>query len=442
MRSIIISSLLLMGHFAAAQEKVLAFPGAEGFGKYATGGRGGEVLFVTNLNDDGPGSFRQAVKKKGPRTVLFTVSGNIRLKSAVFIHNGDLTIAGHSAPGDGICIQGYPVSLKASNIIIRFLRFRLGDEEGVESDAFSGNDGSENVIIDHCSMSWATDECASFYRNRNFTMQWCIISESLNQSVHAKGAHGYGGIWGGIGASFHHNLLAHHTSRMPRFSGSSTTPNPADELVDFRNNVIYNWSNNNIYGGERGKYNVVNNYFKPGPATPSKKSWMVNPSEPYGKFFIQGNIYEGNEGLTTDNWNGGVKADDLDAVRATTAFSAEGIPDQNAKQAFEAVVEHAGASLSRDMVDRRVVKEVCDGTASFGKNKDGIIDSQNDVGGWPVLKASPAGKDSDEDGMPDKWEVQHKLDSNNPSDGRKRSSGSHFTNLEIYLNELVKNTFH
>jgi pectate lyase len=422
---------------AKAQDKPLAFPGAEGFGKYTTGGRGGKVFIVANLNDDGPGSFREAVKKKGARTILFAVSGTIELKSAITIHNGDLTIAGQSAPGDGICLRNHPVSIQANNVIIRFLRFRLGDTEGIESDAFSGNRNSENVIIDHCSISWATDECASFYRNRNFTMQWCIISESLNQSVHSKGEHGYGGIWGGEGASFHHNLLAHHTSRLPRFSGSSTTPNSPNELVDFRNNVIYNWAGNNTYGGERGKYNVVNNYYKPGPATKTKNTWMLNPSSPYGKFFVNGNILEGNKAASSDNWNGGVKVEYPDSAKTATAYAVEPIRDQSAQDAFESVVKYSGASLRRDAVDKRVIDEVCKGTASFGKSKNGIIDSQQDVGGWPELKSLPAEKDTDADGLPDTWEKKNKLNENDPADGSILSSG--YTNLEVYLNALVKN---
>src|SRR6187549_1210209 len=278
-----------------AQEKSLAFPGADGFGKYATGGRGGAVYIVSNLNDEGPGSLREAVKKKGPRTILFSVSGTIELKSPLFINSGDVTIAGQSASGDGICLRDYPVSINADNVIIRFIRFRLGDVTKLQEDAFGGTKSKSRIIIDHCSMSWSTDECASFYRNKDFTLQWCIISESLNQSVHEKGEHGYGGIWGGEGASFHHNLLAHHTSRMPRFSGSNTTPNSPEELVDFRNNIIYNWQINNTYGGERGRYNVVNNYYKPGPSTKSKKPWILNPSSPYGKFFVTGNCLYGND---------------------------------------------------------------------------------------------------------------------------------------------------
>ncbi len=433
-----VSVLILLTCVTAwSQERVPAFPGAEGFGKYATGGRGGKVYTVTNLNDEGPGSLREAVRKKGPRTILFGVSGNIRLKSPLSINNGDLTIAGQSAPGDGICIQDYSVSVKADNVIIRFLRFRLGDMAGVESDALNGNSDSKEVIIDHCSISWATDECASFYRNTNFTLQWCIISESLNQSVHSKGEHGYGGIWGGKSASFHHNLIAHHTSRMPRFSGSATTPNSPEELVDFRNNVIYNWKNNNIYGGERGRYNVVNNYFKPGPATRPEKNWMLNPSSPYGKFFVAGNTYEGNPAASSDNWNGGVKADDLGALRASTPFAAEAIPEQTAGKAFGDVLKHAGASLKRDAIDTRIVKEALEGTAIFGKSRDGIIDSQNDVGGWPRLETLPAKKDTDGDGIPDKWEKANGLDADDSTDSAAVAAGTHYTHLERYLNELV-----
>ncbi|HYG17961.1 MAG TPA: pectate lyase [Ohtaekwangia sp.] len=431
--------LLLLGAFTTqAQDRSLAFPGADGFGKYTTGGRGGKVYTVTNLNDDGPGSLRDAIQKKGPRIVVFAVSGNIALKSPLPINNNDITIAGQSAPGDGICLMNYTVRISADNVIIRFLRFRLGDETKQEADALSGNGRNSNIMIDHCSVSWSTDECASFYRNKNFTMQWCIISESLNQSVHTKGEHGYGGIWGGEGASFHHNLLAHHTSRLPRFSGSSTTPNSEAELVDFRNNVIYNWGGNSTYGGEKGKYNVVNNYYKPGPATKSNNPWLLNPSAPYGKFFVQGNCLVGNEKVSKNNWDGGVKAADPDSAKSVMPFPAEPIDEQSAQKAFALVLEKAGASLARDPVDARIAREVRTGTASSGKNKDGIIDSQNDVGGWPALKSAPPLKDSDADGMPDEWEVRQKLNAHDAADANGRSISGEYDNVEVYLNDLVK----
>lgn len=434
---ILLIGLLLAFHSSYAQ--TLSFPGAEGFGKYTSGGRGGKVIYVTNLNDSGDGSLRKAITTKGPRTILFAVAGNIELESPLNINNPDVTIAGQSAPGEGICIKNYSLNVKADNVIIRFMRFRMGDEKGYEGDAIGANRHNQNIIIDHCSMSWATDECASFYHNKNFTMQWCIISESLNQSVHAKGAHGYGGIWGGENASFHHNLLANHNSRNPRFSGSSTTLNGEDELVEFANNVIYNWGMNSAYGGEKGKYNLINNYYKPGLAThQARRNRLVEVWSPYGQFYIAGNLIEGNQQVSENNWDGGVQGKAPDSARVNNPFKTDNITLQTAKEAYLSVLAKAGASYVRDAVDARIIEEVRLGISQNGKNKNGIIDSQKDVGGWPVLKDGKPVVDTDKDGIPDSWEKANGLNPNDPADAVKfDEKGSGYTYLELYLNSLV-----
>ncbi|MGD9555630.1 MAG: polysaccharide lyase family 1 protein [Mangrovibacterium sp.] len=427
--------------------KQIAFPGAEGAGKYTAGGRGGTVYQVTNLNDSGEGSLRNGIQKNETRTIVFRVSGIIDLKSPLDIHYGNLTIAGQTAPGGGICLKGYPVHIKADNVIIRYLRFRLGDVNAVQDDAFSCRN-RKNILVDHCSFSWATDEVASLYEMHHATIQWCMVAESLNHSVHEKGDHGYGGIWGGDTVSFHHNLFAHNLSRNPRFNGARYQV-PWTDLVDFRNNVIYNWGDNSIYGGERGNHNLVNNYFKPGPATrKSVRNRVLNitTSEdyPYGHFYVSGNYMDGNSSVSADNWNGGVDTEAaVGEVKAGKAFFAEATPEQSALVAYEAVLNSAGASLVRDQVDTRIISEVRSGTATYTgrySQRPGLIDSQEEVGGWPELASLPPPSDRDNDGMPDSWEEKNQLNAIDEADGNQYTLSDSYTNLEVYLNGLAPKT--
>ena len=416
-------------------EKPLAFPGAEGFGKYTSGGRGGKVMVVTNLKDSGPGSLREAIRRKEPRIIVFAVSGNIQLESSLDINYGKLTIAGQSAPGEGITLRNYPIKIKGDNVIIRYIRSRMGDEKAVQDDAISAT-GQKDIIVDHCTFSWGTDESATFYDNENFTLQWSIISESLNNSVHEKGEHGYGGIWGGKGATFHHNLLAHHKSRNPRFNGARYHKKPEKEVADFRNNVIYNWKSNSAYGGEEGNYNVVNNYYKAGPATSaSKQHRILDPWSPYGHFYVAGNELHQQPEISRNNRKG-VEGDHPDSALVSSPIQVVSIPEQSASAAFEQVLALAGASHRRDAIDRRIIEEVRSGTATFGKDKEGIIDSQQQLGGWPELKTEESPTDQDQDGMPDAWELAHQLNPEDADDAAAFTLDAHYTNIEMYLISL------
>ena len=442
-----------------SETAALAFPEAQGGGKYATGGRGGVVLHVTSLSDDpqDPGSLRHAINVGGARTIVFDVAGTIQLSSTLNISNGSLTIAGQSAPGDGICIAGYPVVVKASNVIIRFMRFRMGDEHNVEGDALTIV-GRKNIMIDHCSFSWSTDECVSCYGNTDFTLQYCFITESLRNSVHGKGRHGYGGIWGGTNATFHHNLLAHHDSRNPRFDHyyvNQTCFGP----IDYVNNVVYNWGGNSTYGGEGVKQarqiNMVNNYYKPGPAT-SKKERLLDPTvscsncSPYGavvpaKFYLQGNYMYGSPQVTADNWQGSTVK--TEAVKAAARWT-EGLTmltaEESAEQALETVLAKAGCSLHRDAIDVRIAEEVRNGSATCkGSNGStgGLIDTQKDAGGWPMLRTEEPQKDTDRDGIPDAWEEAHRLNQKSNADGKIETLVSGYSNLEVYLNDIVKHLY-
>lgn len=489
-----------------------AFPGAEGYGRYTTGGRGGTVYHVTTLEDycdnkdytvggtdadkDAaiPGSLRYGIKQSGARIIVFDVAGTIELKAPLKIQNDNITILGQTAPGDGICLKNYTLGIFANNVIVRYIRCRMGDEgkrywnggtqltgkdQAFEDDAMNAyqKTGSEkhNIIIDHCSISWCVDECGSFYGNENFTLQWCILSESLRNSVHDKGAHGYGGIWGGSDASFHHNLLAHHDSRMIRFDHDyvSTCKGP----VDYVNNVVYNWGSNSTYGGESSngtykKFNMVNNYYKPGPATKSGvKTRLLNPTTKCdnctstsktststgvvtpGHFYLSGNYMYGSTAVTNDNTCDAAIDPDSNVPYATwkstclsnsrfTSSAENHLNMHSAENAFNNVVSYAGASLKRDNVDTRIANETRNGTSTYtGSNGStgGLIDTPSDVGGYPTLTGTKA-TDSDNDGIPDAWEEAHGLNKNSASDALTKTldSRGYYTNIEVYANYLVQ----
>jgi len=470
------AALAVMSLTATAAERTPAFPGAEGFGRYTTGGRGGKVYHVTKLTDDGStGTLRWANSQAGPRTIVFDVSGTIFLKSAMKIAN-NTTLAGQTAPGDGICVADYPVTL-GSNVICRYMRFRLGNREVAnhEGDGLGSMDDN-NIIVDHCSVSWSIDECLSVYGGRNLTVQWCITSQSLVDAGHAKGKHGYGGNWGGSGASYHHNLIAHHTSRTPRLGPRQGTQ--TDERMDMRNNVIYNWGGNGCYGGEGMRVNIVNNYYKPGPGTPTDNkgrriaSVNIRTSEytnhngtpngwdvmwhVWGKYYVTGNVNSKYSDVTKDNWTYGMynqidaSGNDgtytqktKDTIRLADPIDFVCVTTHTAEQAYERVLSYVGCSLHRDALDDIIVSDTRSGTATFtgSGNSRGFINSQNDVKSkiatlWPELSSTTAPADSDGDGMPDEWERQHGLDPADAADGNATTADG-YTNLEDYLNSIV-----
>lgn len=527
--SLALMSLFCMPTMLRAQ--LPAFPGAEGFGRYTTGGRGGAVYHVTSLADDGStGTFRWACERAGKRTIVFDVSGTVQLTRELKLNKGDVTIAGQTAPGDGICIAGYPFVISADNVIIRFMRFRLGNENVAhhEGDGLSGMD-RKNIIVDHCSVSWSIDECLSVYGSTDITVQWCIVSQSLVNAGHIKGAHGYGGNWGGSGASYHHNLLAHHGSRTPRFGPRPGTQ--TDERMDYRNNVIYNFGGNGCYGGEGMNVNVVNNYYKPGAATGSgtykyrlvapgvrtvdycldkdktvanynkvagtslnkndvsgssdhgtknyvtfcDKKFEIDMStntinvndtkvpvvwnewkpmlHTWGKLYVEGNYNPTSTEMNNNNFKYGV-ADQIaksgtdkknndgtypgdDNIKLTTPISFVYTTTHSAADAYERVLSFAGASLHRDALDEAIVKDTRDGGITYGKSKKGLIDSQDECGGWPVLNSTDAPTDTDGDGMPDAWEDANGLDKGDATDG-KIVCADGYTNLEHYMNSLVE----
>lgn len=538
--------MMLAAGSAASQEAALpAFPGAEGFGALTTtGGRGGAVYHVTTLEDTNEeGSFRWACNKSGARTIVFDVSGTIILNSELRLKQGNVTIAGQTAPGDGICVANYPFVISADNVIIRFMRFRLGNgalkenPTAHEGDGLGGMD-RKNIVVDHCSVSWSIDECLSVYGSTNITVQWCMVTQSLVNSGHSKGAHGYGGNWGGSGASYHHNLLAHHGSRTPRLGPRPGTQ--LDERMDLRNNVIYNFGGNGCYGGENMTVNIVNNYYKPGPATPTDNrgkriaapgirtveycrdfdntkaqyikvtgltpdlfnmyaskegkpmiqvgfregrkmntteypidletntynvdgqdikvywnSWGVSLHK-WGSYYTDGNVNSLYDDVTADNWGVGVMSQIAtgascdyndpveEEVHPLVPMEFAAVTTHSANDAYERVLEYAGASLKRDAYDAMMVADTREGVASCKVSGigEGFINSQDDVvysdgtTGYPVLSATDPLTDSDGDGMPDDYEQANGLDPLNGEDGASVAENG-YTNLENYLNGLV-----
>lgn len=512
---------------AAALAQAPAFPGAEGHGRYVTGGRGGRVIHVTNLNDSGTGSFREAVKS-GKRIIVFDVAGVIALKSDLKIGD-NITILGQTAPSPGITLRYYTVQ-PGNNNIIRFLRIRRGEEKNINDGAdTTWQRNKTGIIFDHCSFSWSIDEVASFYDNNNFTMQWCTVAESLTNPGHSKGAHGYGGIWGGKLASFHHNFVGHLMNRGPRFNGARygwtgytsnkdydtyKWENPVQaENVDFRNCVMYN-AQGTCYGGPGGgQINIVNNYYKAGPSqglkgttlnglkvdvstgkergsqeritlvtvSTSSNSDKNHPEfyEMTSRYFINGNTTETTKGSVTKNkdWKGvtydkgtytlndeiysadkknlygdAVEHKTINGVSCvkikmdTPAPTGE-VTTHSAVESFSKVLAYSGASLYRDEIDARYMEEAKTGTAKYKGSitkSPGIIDKVADVNGYTEANfgtaTRPADFDTDNDGIPDAWEITNGLDPNDGSDALTYSldSKGYYTNLEVYANSLVE----
>ena len=466
---------------APAQAQLLAFPGVEGAGRFVSGGRGKAatpttVFEVTSLSDaNTPGTLRYACSQSATnaphRTIVFRVCGTIRLATRLSIPR-NTTIAGQTAPGAGICIADRQVQVSGDNVIIRFVRFRLGDfypqtsgggmvNGNGDEDALDGID-HKNIVIDHCTMSWSEDEAFTFYgaATDSMTLQWNLISEPLNYSYHFETGdtdyerHGYGGIWGGRRASFHHNLFAHCNNRTPRWNGTRYGAAIGSENCDFRNNVIYDWGGNNAYGGEGGNYNMVNNYYKYGPSSgtsPASRSRVMNPYKqttapllPYAQVYLTGNYVDGNPAVTNRNWlgvnmQGGTLADTVQS-KANTPFSIAPLNTQTATAAYASVLQGVGCVLPvRDAVDQRIITEVQNRTG-------GIIDVQGGFPArtlysvsqtaWPVLTCGPAPADTDHDGMTDAFEIANGLNPNNAAD-RQTIAVNGYTNLENYLNGLV-----
>lgn len=462
------------------QATIPAFPGAEGGGAFSFGGRGGKVITVTNLNDSGPGSLREACEQGGARIVVFNVSGIIKLKSPLIVRAPYITIAGQTAPGDGICVAGESFWINTHDVVIRHMRFRRGETwVGRRDDAIGGNPVG-NIMLDHISASWGLDENMSIYRHMwndstgksdlklgtvNITIQNSIFSEALDTWNHSFGA-----TLGGENCSFMRNLFANNTGRNPSIGWNG--------VFNFVNNVVFNWMHRSVDGGDyTAKYNIINNYYKPGPVTPTSGPVSHRILKPesgrsqlsrkvYGMAFVNGNVMEGNERVTRDNWDGGVQVESLpdagdytNEIRWRTPFAMPSMTILDAYEAYDFVLENAGATLpKRDAVDERISRVVRTGVIEYAENvstddvpkfehrrlpddsyKLGIITDISQVGGYPEYKGEPY-QDSDGDGMPDWWEVKYGLDPHDASDANGDLNGDGYTNIEKFINGINPET--
>jgi hypothetical protein len=456
------------------QATVPAFPGAEGGGKFSFGGRGGKVFVVTSLDDSGPGTLREAVESAGPRIVVFNVAGIIRLKMPIFAQAPYLTIAGQTAPGDGICIAGNSLHVNTHDVVLRYLKFRRGNTNVFDRESCVCGNPVGNIIIDHCSAAWGNDQTMDTYRHMyqptnggsaqklptvNDTIQWCIVTEALDLNNHA-----FGGDWGGRSTAFHHNLFACNTGRNPSIAMTYD--------FNFVNNVLFNWRHRSVDGGdERSLINCINNYYKPGPATldnpvryrivePAASWSKANPVSRWGKAYVAGNIVEGNPKVTGDNWAGGVQfsaapdpqADGtiakglidhpeklqeiIEKVRVDKPFPMPPVTMTSAQEAYTAVLENAGATLPRrDAIDERALRQTRTGEVEYKKGK-GIITDISQVGGYPEYKGEPA-KDVGSDGIPLWWKLKYHLGPKDATLASKDLDGDGYTVIEKYLNGLA-----
>ena len=443
--SLFLNAAAFSSNAPAADSFIPAFPGAEGYGKYTTGGRGGRVIAVTNLNDSGPGSLRAAVREEGPRIVVFRVSGTIPLKDRITIRNDDITIAGQRAPGDGICLKG-SLLVDANNVIVRYIRCRQDTALHPESDAIGGR-YHHDIIFDHISASWSGDETMSLYHNKDVTIQWCLIAESCAKFIDGKDTgHQFGGIWGNDYGTYHHNLIADNASRNPRWASGCG-------YNDYRNNVLYNWKYQSCYGGEAAQrgmedrfhfstINMIANYYKAGPATDERaRRRIAEPSasspDDRGSWYVADNFVDGYPEVTADNWKG---VDGNNYIKMNAPWPALPIRQQTPQEAYKAVLEQVGCSKPvRDSLDTTIIHDVATGTATYGDN--GILTRPTDAGGWPTLKSTHAPKDSDGDGMPDEWEIQYGLNPHDASDGFLDKDKDGYTNVEEYLNSTDPTEF-